>query len=75
MLLQSRLQALVDQLRGISEMMRAGMADVAFGDLGEHLRKCSEAGQRALDAYAEFHGPAPDLVYATSVVEFMREVR
>lgn len=75
MLLQSRIQALVDQLCGVSEMMRAGMVVEAFGSLDVHLLKCANAGQAALDEYADYHGQVPNEVYAESTVEFMRAVR
>jgi hypothetical protein len=74
-LLASRIQALVDQLVGVSEMMAQGMALEAFGDLGAHLAKCAAAGQLALDSYAELHGYPCDLIHTNSTVEFLGLVK
>lgn len=74
-LLASRVQAFVDQIVGVSEMLRAGMAGQAFGDLATHLAKCAAMGQRALDNYAALHGAPCEQMFIASVIEFMDGVR
>lgn len=74
-LLAARVQALVDQIVGVSEMLKAGMAVETFGDLATHLGKCAAMGQRALDAHAAFHGLPCEKVFVDSVIEFMDGVK
>ena len=72
--LTARLQALVDQIAGVAEMLNAGMGEQAFGNLADHLRRCSLAGQHGIDLFAAVHGRASDAAYAEAVVEFMEAV-
>ena len=74
-LLAGRIQALVDQLVGVAEMLKMGIAPEAYGELDKHLAKCGAAGQYALDQYAEHHGEVSGRVYSECVVEFMEQVR
>ena len=74
-LLAGRFQALVDQLQGIVALWNLGMTADAYGNLDKHIAKCAAAGQKAIDAHAEFHGEVCERVYTECAVEFMSLVR